>query len=448
MKKLALFLVLASACFEGVGQKCYTSHLSNRGEDSLYKTYPNSRDSFVREGRVHELDEVDIWELDSSYAEPWDAEAQQWGEATSKAIRETDENDKPTLYVSYNRSSPVEKWQPLYRTLYINDYEKKEVTEVIQGWNTTLDAWETFDKYGYWQNDNGDNIFFKYYDWSTEVEDWVVGYKYIYEYNERGKEVLAEGFNWNTDLNEWEINKKTETSYVGQSGETFSYRWNGSEWVTLGKGELQFDDNDNKVYEIYSNYDSENDQWTNTAKLFHAYNEEGKRLKYELYTWDISESKWKGADNYTIAYNSYGKDSSFVRYVWDSDIGEWYLGTKREYIYNDDKLATEFIVYNWNIDNEEWEYTSRTRQFFSKAIDTEEVIEDQIIAYGENKVMGSFSKEVAWALRSYTGEVIEKGRFDGNVDAKQIEVSGLNSGIYLLNISDGTHSVDRKLIIR
>ena len=218
--------------------------------------------------------------------------------------------------------------------------------------------------------------------------------------------------------------------------------------MTLGKGELQFDDNDNKVYEIYSNYDSENDQWTNTAKLFHAYNEEGKRLKYELYTWDISESKWKGADNYTIAYNSYGKDSSFVRYVWDSDIGEWYLGTKREYIYNDDKLATEFIVYNWNIDNEEWEYTSRTRQFFSKAIDTEEVIEDQIIAYGENKVMGSFSKEVAWALRSYTGEVIEKGRFDGNVDAKQIEVSGLNSGIYLLNISDGTHSVDRKLIIR
>ena len=173
---------------------------------------------------------------------------------------------------------------------------------------------------------------FNYYD-ETEIEDInmsvnlysdnsfrldsILGYDYYsisngldwkkeYTYDSNGNLTLWIWSNWDTDLNDWELSEKYEYTYASNGNLTLRIRsvWNtGGNWDFYYRNEYTYDSNGNLTLDIESIWDTDLNDW-------------GLRKKYE-YTFDSN-------GNLTLDKESW----------WDTDLNDWEVHWKSEYYWS------------------------------------------------------------------------------------------------------------------
>ncbi|UII32311.1 T9SS type A sorting domain-containing protein [Fulvivirga ulvae] len=383
-----------------------------------------------------------------------------------------------TIY--YEWGSEKEEWEAVLKTTYEYDGDGNEIEIQEASWIKEINDWKPEGKRSIIYTENTTEEY--WYSWYTD--DWHEYFKVITQLDLNGKKVLTTDYYLSGV--EWINSGQSVYSYTGEflTAEAY-YTWNSSsnEWEEDVKYEYVHNGYGNRTLITKYDFDKGVGNWINNWKIDYIYNDLQQIPEFFKSEWRPSLSDWEYVTRSRVFFSevieeeriieqqelNYGEEV-FVKY---SDIFSTTKDERLTYVITTNLNASVVVEVDAdelkltaleNIDSTDSVTITASVGKYSR-IQRFPVKVNMITGVNDNKIQevvaypnpasdiitlrtGSFSKEVTWALRSYTGEVIEKGRFDGNVDAKQIEVSGLNSGIYLLNISDGTHSVDRKLIIR
>lgn len=212
-------------------------------------------------------------------------------------------------------------------------------------------------------------------------------------------------------------NIRQETTYVSVMN---------ADWEGGMRNEYTYDaDNNNKKEEIEYRWDTKNEQWKNSSKWIHFYDDNGKKIKSISYNWNGFENwnkkikyeyirdsngrniktiyyKWikkrveppyenmpkkpEGWINYIkydYTYDNPNSDLQNIRYVWDADTQEWLFSYKHEYVYDNsytgkDLIKPHFIDikkkvmshkgYIWDKNENQWVYDVMTTYYYSKQV--------------------------------------------------------------------------------
>ena len=296
---------------------------------------------------------------------------------------------------------------------------------------------------------------FNYYD-ETEIEDInmsvnlysdnsfrldsILGYDYYsisngldwkkeYTYDSNGNLTLWIWSNWDTDLNDWELSEKYEYTYASNGNLTLRIRsvWNtGGNWDFYYRNEYNYDSNGNQTLWIWSIWDTDLNDW-------------GLRKK----------------DEYT--YASIGNQTLVIviESIWDTDLNDWGLRKKYEYTFDSNGNLTLDKESWWDTDLNDWEVHWKSEYYWSIPSEVGELNINDIFTVFPNPTSGNLSikgevflnQHVILEMTNLRGQSVYSNKlFLTNID-HNIILPKLPKGMYLLTIKANSINSTQKIFI-
>ena len=239
-------------------------------------------------------------------------------------------------------------------------------------WNSETSQWENSSKSEYTYDANGNITVYLYYDLNTIISQWENSYKSEYTYDTNGNPTVGIYSDWNSETSQWENSSKSEYTY---------------------------DANGNPTVEIYSDWNSETSQWENSYKSEYTYD-----LTYSLSDLILPDLDWFAPDYSNLIAN---KPVDYISY--DYIDGNWVNDRKRTYHYSTvnvssvSSLSTEgYSIYpNPALDVLNFSFTSNIKVATFDLYDT----------HGRKLISKAITNK------------------------EQLNLEGLNSGIYLYHLN-------------
>jgi hypothetical protein len=238
--------------------------------------------------------------------------------------------------------------------------EKQRLDYYISvNWNSEKGKWENSSKSEYTYDANGNITVYLYYDLNNFISQWENSYKSEYTYDTNGNPTVGIYSDWNSETSQWENSSKSEYTYDANGNPTveiYSY-WNSetSQWENSSKSEYTYDANGNPTVEIYSDWNSETSQWENSSKSEYTYDANGNPT-VEIYSdWNSETSQWENSSKSEYTYDANGNPTVEIYSDWNSETSQWENSYKSEYTYDANGNPTVEIYSDWNSETSQWE---------------------------------------------------------------------------------------------
>ena len=352
-----------------------------------------------------------------------------------------------------------------------------------QSWNTTTSAW-----------DNSEQNFFVYtngflvqkiaQNWSGSA--WNNDYKEIYTYDANNNKTNYTKYTW--DGSNWVNYKKTDYTYDSNNNRLTQTRYNwdntNSVWLGTYKYSYQYDANNNNTLYLYQTWDDINSMWVNQYRYQYTFDSNNNMTTLVRQYWDNTNSTWVNnyKDEYT--YDSNNNETLYIEYDWDNTNTVWNPSYKKEYTYDSNNKQTlyqsynynqsnstwvnesketstydansnltEDIYYEWNTTNSSWDNSSKTVYYYSGHQVTKiDLTQDVIVDVFPNPTSGQIKVKndnpiEKIQLYSQDGKLLVDKNHIGTFE-KQIDISRLNQGIYILKVTDINGTVTSRKIMK
>ena len=263
---------------------------------------------------------------------------------------------------------------------------------------------------------------FNYYD-ETEIEDInmsvnlysdnsfrldsILGYDYYsisngldwkkeYTYDSNGNLTLWIWSNWDTDLNDWELSEKYEYTYASNGNLTLRIRsvWNtGGNWDFYYRNEYNYDSNGNLTLYVSSRWNADINDWEGFWKYEYTYDSNGNQTLWIWSIWDTDLNDWglRKKDEYT--YASIGNQTLVIviESIWDTDLNDWGLRKKYEYTFDSNGNLTLDKESWWDTDLNDWEVHWKSEYYWSIPSEVGELNINDIFTVFPNPTSGNLS---------------------------------------------------------
>lgn len=318
-------------------------------------------------------------------------------------------------------------WQNRRKTELAYDGNGNRLQSSSFSWDQTLNEWEATVRHNYVYNNNNDVtqwVFERVPNGGDGTLENVV--KADYFLNSEGHRDSAFIYNWDVDLSEWYLKDRRDYFYDTNNNliESIDQGWDASSQIfTIRTRRLnEFDSDNNLLSSISQIWDVDILDWENGLKHEYSYDNMGNR------TGDL-RFNYLGGEWITNRNNEYFFDlfGNILYSRESSSFGaEFTLDESLIYFYTDLETSAQHLSSNLSIDCQ-----------FENPISVNNVIECQ-----SEYLNQSFD----FRLFDMAGKLIFQKQFDENINASL--PLGLNSGIYLLNISsEGNVVLNKKIVV-
>lgn len=252
-------------------------------------------------------------------------------------------------------------WQngtPTNTNLYENTYdaENRLIQEVVKEWLN-----------GAWTNaDRETNTYGPYGITNVLVEQWngsawEGSYRISYTYDAEGNETSGQRDIWSGGM--WVGSVKTISTYNANNQRTTKVTQNlvSNNWRNQSRDNFTFDSEGNVISAIYESWNTVNNVWQFSSRVFLTYTATGKLATQvrQAYT----NGNWVEDTRETWTYNGQGNLTGNLKETYAS--GTWQNTQRTDYTPNSLGLFTETIRYTWA--NATWNESARTQGTFDAA---------------------------------------------------------------------------------
>lgn len=283
---------------------------------------------------------------------------------------------------------------------------------------------------------------------------------------------ISEVYDSNTST--WSNFQKREDTHDanGDVIETINYSWTVSGWQVSSKSVSIFGAPGQPSQTTTQNWDAFNSVWVNNTDNFFTYTS-GKVKTDTEYAWDIFNSVWVESTLKTNTYSG-GLLTTSQRQKWDG--AQWENHYLETYTYDGNDYVTEILETKWNgtaYENNDktlftnnaqgyptttliqswvinaWVNSNQDRRTYPSCafLSVNDVVLNNMVVYpnpSSDKISINVETKIAYNLVNIQGQLINKGALDKA--SNSIDISSFNSGIYFLNLENGTQKITKKVI--
>ncbi|MFB6320256.1 T9SS type A sorting domain-containing protein [Saccharicrinis sp. FJH54] len=226
-----------------------------------------------------------------------------------------------------------EEWKP--RLEYVMTYNSAglNLTETVRDWNEMDEKWFETAKTERSYDDGNRLISIVEYEEDGDVLKPYCKTEYFYDAGSIYP-VYEIDYDWSGS---WDENAKTESKWddKGNLTEEISYDFQSADrtWIKDSKWVYEYDGKGNWVSE--TDYDWYDD-WVFNWKCENIYNSNNQRIQYNSFGWNDEDSIWYKSFQYLYAFNENGNMTSMISSHWSDESEEFVPYDKNEYVYDDD----------------------------------------------------------------------------------------------------------------
>ncbi|MFT3794057.1 T9SS type A sorting domain-containing protein [Flavobacterium sp.] len=301
-------------------------------------------------------------------------------------------------------------WLSSSQTLMTNNASGLPTVLISQSWMAETNSWENASRFTYTYNEQNQTASLNFETWQDG--NWLPNWRDSYTHD--ANHFLTELFTqvWNTDLLLWE--NSTKVTYTndanGNQLQSVNEQWNQNAWVNSQK--------------VTSTFNGLNQQTTALTQNWNG-------------------SVWENAGRSQYTYDANQLIGSLFQ-NWQADVNNWIDNNRGQYTYNPDDTMAQYIIQMWQ--NNQWVN-------FQKAIYTYNPL-----GVAENPLaeIGFFPNPVHDHLYfvGLDGQTVNNLRvidLQGRMipihaNQQTIDVSGLPTGVYLLQFERNGQTVSQKLL--
>ncbi|WP_047547492.1 T9SS type A sorting domain-containing protein [Psychroserpens sp. Hel_I_66] len=284
---------------------------------------------------------------------------------------------------------------------------------------------------------------------------------------------------WDVNLQDWVNDRRSDFTYIGNNLTLIEiYIWENDDWQINETIENTYNSSNLLVEALYQEWDVMSSSLVNREKNDFTYTAFPQIDTIVNSTWDIDNSIWISNSRVIYVYNSNDMVSSEISQNWNTI--EWINNNLETYTYDGNGFLIECLKSDWNpsttvyeptqrefyTNNSEgsptvvvdqanifgtWTNTTRDRRTYPscQTLDIEEVVfvdfeiypnpvQDQLI------VKTSLNSAITIEVLDINGRLIHAQSLTDSIN--KVDLSGLNSGMYLLRISHDKSIFTKKII--
>ncbi|WP_335976451.1 T9SS type A sorting domain-containing protein [Gaetbulibacter jejuensis] len=284
---------------------------------------------------------------------------------------------------------------------------------------------------------------------------------------------------WNVESNSWENELRTTYIYNSENlTTTQNYEWQNEAWVLVEVIIEEYDTQAMTYEVIYQDYVSATDTYVNTGRNVIQYNNFERIDNILYYDWDIVEDDWVHRSRQTYVYDTSQLATQSTLEDWEGE--QWVNDVLEVFTYDANHFLIEILKSDWNtasssyetnsrelITNDEegnpiemitqsylfgsWVNSTRDRRTYPDCLtlSDEEVAFEEINIYpipatDELTIENTTQQDFALQLFDINGKLIKAEQllnYRNNLD-----VSSLNSGVYILKLSNQSGVYTKRII--
>ncbi|KAA3615828.1 MAG: T9SS C-terminal target domain-containing protein [Calditrichaeota bacterium] len=125
-------------------------------------------------------------------------------------------------------------------------------------------------------------------------------------------------------------------------------------WVNYARNINSFDENENKLIELYENWNIDDNTWIYDYRYTFTYFQDGNRKNYLLEFWDNNSGIWVNNSRWSYTYDGFANRLTAFNEDWDSNNGIWVNDFRQTYTY--DSFGNVLITLSevWDNNVETW----------------------------------------------------------------------------------------------
>ncbi len=342
------------------------------------------------------------------------------------------------------------------------EYTVKEWNTQTNNWNTQLSYYNKFDEEGKLIEN-----FIRF--WDNTEQYFYQGNKELYVYDATGLKITKEDQDWYEGS--WDQYFKTFYTYDENDNNILELqkRYNGSQWNDNWETVNTFNDFNQLTLSHQNGYDSEWAEWFNYSETAYSYYSTNALLEEE-YTqrYDTNASEWYDLSRTTYYYN----DNNLLDYKEEMDLEVIDYSLKYEYTYNTNLEEESFFLYSYN--NKGWTLFYKVYDIFDENFNQTSYYSETLDGTWKNMLKEEYTwnvfqtnsiNNISENIKIYPNPVSEilKIEIDENATftiynyhgkqvistkEKEINVSSLSKGMYILNIKNLNLNISKKIIVQ
>ena len=318
--------------------------------------------------------------------------------------------------------------------------------------------------------------------WNIENKSWDKRYNHIYKYDSRYNRILWEKYSWDSDNNHWKLiwdnvdvfdsnnncisiethgrngsdefipfhryEYSFDISNIELTGHRFDWNLDNQTWDSYYYFEFSYDSNGNRLgrdhymlddgkrsyyYKVVREYDSNHNeilvkniwfrdnQWIQTGKHIYTYNYKGI-LSVEYYDLDEAKNIWIGDWKSIYTRGEFGELLYDSESSWDIDNGFWQISRSGLYYYEKSLLSNKENLFSNNY------------SLFPNPVSSNNTI----------MINTRNNEDFSYKIFTSNGKLVLQGT--SSTRQKNIDVSSLEKGIYMLQIINKDGALSSKFI--
>jgi len=378
-----------------------------------------------------------------------------------------------SIYV-WDLEVPNATWHQQYRYIGIEYDANYNLTgEFLQAWNGS--TWSNFNKYIYVYDNRNNLTNAIVQNWNGSTWENANQQLYAFDANNNQTSILYQNY-----INNVWINSQADTATYDANNNLTSriyYTWNGSDWGNLYLYEFTYDQYN--YLKSYTTKEWNGNSWENTS--LHTYTLNSIFKLDNILTQSWTNGTWR---NYYKSTFSYDDNNNLTRnleqswyalnwvnniqeiYTYDSQNNqtnalfqgwngsEWFNAVSYSYTYDNDNFVKSERMAAWDGDGINIRNGDSTYYYYQTVQGINDLAKpDGNISVFPNPNNGKFIINSSIPLSSIEiyntlGEKIESKFILTLKTSHEVDIQGIDEGIYILKIYDGPKTYSRKIIVQ
>lgn len=226
------------------------------------------------------------------------------------------------------------------------------------------------------------------------------------------------------------------------------------EWQLGRRNIYEYDSAGNQISQLNQNLIQNN--WVNDSRSTREYNSANLMTFYKFEFWSTEMETFINTWMEDWFFNELNEFIGFEFSSWDESISNWIPVVRNERLAFEKGVFGDYLVQEWSIENNEWVNQNFDTDYFGLFVSTKESLLPIAAAkVFPNPSNGEFTIELteenadfqATTLSVYDmlGQMVIQTPVNMAQDNIQIDLSTLQSGFYLISLSDGVQQVNNRV---
>ena len=382
----------------------------------------------------------------------WDSDKFKWMDNKYVQYNETGK-----ITESYNKSWNIydnHYSENGYRATYFLDstYSKTEIDKFLSESNT----WQhRLQKIYYKYDTNGFSKALTLV-WDTNSNQWINNTKTEYFFNSTTWGLDYYKYVWDTVQAAWVYTAYTHSVHdeINRFDSTSNYLWDNEtgDWVNDTRSYNAFNEAGKSLQYTSQQFNREHNSWINTLKKEYEYSE--LNTISINYSWSISANSWIPDYRSTSSRTEDSTIASQQHDKWDTIAQQWVATSRITSNFDIRHNQTRNFLQIWNNTTGNWETTRESDYYWSpfKPQSIPEIIKPDIKVY-PNPVSSTLTIRIPNNIDLYNTTirvvaVSGQSLFSTNPSSRvaKLDLTGLQSGLYLIQIQTGNMMVTKSVI--